>query len=104
MEPNGKLIKEELERRKISQKELCDKTGITESAMSKYLNSDRPLRGDIIAKIASALDVSLYQLFGLSNNDEDTFNVCKTALLARNGNKLSDEEKKELINIILGHE
>ena len=40
----------------------------------------------------------------VANNNKDTFNVCKIALLARNGNKLNDEEKKELINIILGHE
>ncbi len=104
METNGKFIKEELKRRNISQKELCEKTGISESTMSKYLNSDRQLRGDVIVKIARALNVNLYQLFGITSSNENTYDVCKTALLARNGNKLSPEEKKELINIILGHD
>ena len=34
----GENIKKELERKKLSQKELCDLTGISESAMSKYLS------------------------------------------------------------------
>ena len=45
----GVLIKEELERKSISPKELCDMVGISESAMSKYLNSDKPLRTDIVS-------------------------------------------------------
>ena len=100
----GENIKKELERRKLSQKDLCKLTGISESAMSKYLSTDRPLRSDIVAKIARALDVNIYQLLGLSmSNNDTTFNVCKTALLARGGTELTTEEKKELIDLIFGH-
>lgn len=100
----GTNIKLELERRKMSQKELCNLTGITEANMSKYLNNSNYIRTDIVAKISRALNVPINQLLGISDNGNDTFNVCKTALLARSGNKLTDEEKRELINLIFGHE
>lgn len=99
----GENIKRELKNKNISQKELCKKTGITESNMSKYLNSEKSLRSDIIAKIARALDVSIYQLLGINENKGTTFDICKTALLARSGSNLSNEEKKELIDLIFGH-
>lgn len=99
----GKKIKIELERRGISQKELCDLIGVRESAMSKYLNSDKPLRTDIVSKIARALNINVYQLLGINEREGTTFDICKTALLARSGTSLSDEEKKELINLIFGH-
>lgn len=99
----GENVKKELERRKMSQKELCQLTGISESAMSKYLSYDRPLRSDILSKIARALDVNIYQLLGQDEKEGSTYDICKTALLARSGNKLTDDEKKELINLIFEH-
>ena len=99
----GKEIKSELERRGLSQKELCKMTGISESAMSKYLSSENFLRSDILAKIAKALDVNIYQLLGDQERDGTTFDICKTALLARSGSGLSNEEKKELIDLIFSH-
>lgn len=99
----GDNIKKELERRKINQRELCRMSGISESAMSKYLSSDKPLRTDILSKISRALDVSMYQLLGIEEKDGSTYDVCKTALLARSGSRLSDKEKQELINLIFEH-
>lgn len=99
----GVEIKKELERRGISQKELCDMVDINESAMSKYLNSDKPLRTDVVSKIARALSMNIYQLLGISEKEGTTFDICKTALLARSGTSLSNEEKQELINLIFGH-
>ncbi len=99
----GENVKKELERRRLNQKDLCSMTGISESAMSKYLSSNKPLRTDIIAKIARALDVNIYQLLNLEQHHGTTFDICKTALLARSGSSLSNEEKKELIDLIFGH-
>lgn len=99
----GENVKKELERRGLNQKDLCLMTGISESAMSKYLSSNKPLRTDIIAKIARALDVNIYQLLNLEQHPGTTFDICKTALLARSGSSLSNEEKKELIDLIFGH-
>ena len=100
----GENIKKELERMGLSQKELCKSTKISESAMSKYLSSTKPLRTDILAKIARALDVNIYQLLGLEERPGTTFDVCKTALMARSGTSLTNDEKKQLIDLIFGHE
>lgn len=99
----GENIRKELERRGLSQKELCTLANISESAMSKYLSSRKPLRSDIIAKIARALDVSIYQLLGIEEKNGTTFDICKTALLARSGSSLTKEEKKQLIDLIFEH-
>lgn len=99
----GNSIKKELERRNMSQKDLCEMSGISESAMSKYLSSDRPLRTDILSKISKALNVSMYQLLGIEEQSGGTYDICKTALLARSGSELSSKEKQELINLIFEH-
>jgi transcriptional regulator with XRE-family HTH domain len=104
MAKTGEIIKKELERKGMSQKDLCKLTGIKESAMSKYLAKEDDLRSDILAKIAKALDVNIYMLMGIQEKEGTTFDVCKTALLARSGTKLSTEEKQELINLIFGHD
>ena len=99
----GENVKKELERRGLSQKQLCDMTGISESAMSKYLAKEGALRSDILSKIARALNVNIYMLMGIQEKEGTTFDICKTALLARSGTDLSMEEKKELIDLIFGH-
>ena len=101
----GDNIKKELERRGLSQKDLCVMTGISESAMSKYLAKENngSLRSDILAKIANALDVNMYMLMGIQEKNGTTYDVCKTALMARSGTDLTMEEKKELIDLIFGH-
>lgn len=99
----GDNIKRELMAKKLSQKELCEMTNISESAMSKYLSKETPLRTDILAKIANALGTTMNQLLGLKAKEDSTYDSCKTALLARSGSKLTQEEKRELINLILEH-
>lgn len=104
MQGIGANIKKELERKGLNQKDLCEMTKISESTMSKYLSSKKALRIDVVAKIAQALDVSIYQLLNLEEKNGTTFDICKTALLARSGSKLSTNEKKELIDLIFEHE
>ncbi len=103
MNETGKNIKKELENKQMSQKQLCQITGISESAMSKYLSGKKEPRSDMLSKIARALDVSMYQLLGIQEKEGTTFDICKTALLARSGSELSNDEKKELIDLIFGH-
>lgn len=98
-------IKKALEKKGMTQKDLCKKTGISESAMSKYLsNNSVSLRSDILAKIARALDENIYSLMGVQQKEGTTFDICKTALMARSGTNLTMEEKQELINLIFGHD
>lgn len=98
----GTRIKEELQKQHMSQKELCEKTGIKESVMSKYINNNEDLRTDVLLKISQALNVNIYQLLGEAETEKDAYQICKDALYARGENELTDQQKKELIDLILG--
>lgn len=89
----------------MSQKELAQQAGITESAISHYLKGDRVPRGVNLMRIARALDTSTdFLLFSdqSSNRDED-LKVVKT-LIARNAPQMTKQEKLELMNILLGED
>ena len=97
----GETIKEILKRSGVTQVDLCAMTGIKPAAMSKYLSGEKIPRTEILMKIADALNVSLYTLLG-KNDNRSVYEVCRSALLARSGNELTEEERKDLIKLILG--
>lgn len=101
MNKAGETIKEILKKTGIAQVDLCEMTGIKPAAMSKYLSGDKMPRTEILIKIADALDVSLYTLLG-NDKEKSTYEICRSALLARSGNQLTEEERKDLIKLILG--
>lgn len=53
-----------LETLELTQTEFCNRTGITKSALSNYLNGDRQPRQDQLDKIATAFDVNPSWLMG----------------------------------------
>jgi len=68
METTGERILRLREEKEMKQKELADLVGITEASLSRYENNKRTPSGEIISKIASALEVSADYLLGLSDN------------------------------------
>ena len=56
-------IKKILDTKGISQKELAEKVGLTESAMSRYVNGSRIPRGEYLISIAKALKVKVEELY-----------------------------------------
>ena len=96
----GETIKEILKKLGKTQVDLCEMTGIKPAAMSKYLSGEKTPRTEILIKIADSLDVSLYILLG-RDEEKSTYEICRSALLARSGNKLTEEERKDLIKLIL---
>lgn len=96
----GETVREILNKLGKTQIDLCDMTGIKPAAMSKYLSGEKLPRTEILIKIAEALDVSLYTLLGKSE-EKSTYEICRSALVARSGNKLTDDERKDLIKLIL---
>ncbi len=94
-------IKMFMNERKYTQKELAEKTGITEASMSKYLSGDRTPRIDVIVNLANALDITTDELLGNDINEKKmTFFQAKT-VLARGKESMSEEDKKELIKFLL---
>ena len=83
----GKVILEQLKKLSMSQKELAEATGLTESA-----------RGINLMKIANALSITVDQLLA-DDNTKDDINVVKN-LIARNASKMSDKDRLELINLL----
>lgn len=55
----GKRIRKKLEEKKMSQKELAEKVGVTEVSMSRYLNGERVMSSYVLARMAKALDVTM---------------------------------------------
>ena len=97
----GETVKEILKKNGLTQADLCEMTDIKPAAMSKYLSGDKVPRTEILMKIADALDVSLYTLLG-KDEERSVYEICRSALLARSGNEMTEEERKDLIKLILG--
>ncbi len=97
----GERIKNILDARQMSQKELSEITGISQSLLSKYLSSNLSMRSDVLCKIARALDVSLEMLINGEEKGENAFDECIN-VLSREGVALTNDEKIKLVKIIMG--
>lgn len=87
--------------RGMTQKQLSQLSGISESSISRYLHSDKKPRIDILVNIAKALNVETDYLLEDDEKSESAFKTISTAI-ARKGNELTPEEKNQLIALILG--
>lgn len=94
-------IAELLSKRNMTQKELSKITEITESAISHYVKGDRVPRGVNLIKISKALGVTTDYLLDATEEDDNSFETVKT-LIARNAEKMSVEERMELMGILVG--
>ncbi len=87
--------------RDMTQKQLSQLSGITESSISRYLHNDQRPRMDIVVNIAKALQVETEYLLDEDEKGETAYNAISTAI-ARKGNELTAEEKNRLIALLLG--
>ncbi len=102
METLGTRIKELLKDKNMSQKKLAQLTGCTEAAISLYIKGERIPRSSVLSKIAMALETtSDYLAEGIPTDVTNELGYAKK-LLARNAKQMTIEDKKELINILLG--
>ena len=91
-----------MQQRGITQKQLAQLSGITESSISRYLHSEKRPRMDIVVNIAKALCVKTeYFLDDADASQDSAYEYIATAV-ARKGNELTPEEKNRLIALILG--
>lgn len=91
--------------KEMTQRELAQIAGITESAVSHYISGDRVPRGVTLMKIANALGTTTDDLLIADKkvSKSEDLELVKT-LIARNAEDMSNKEKKELIEIIFGEE
>ncbi|MCR5309803.1 MAG: helix-turn-helix domain-containing protein [Lachnospiraceae bacterium] len=94
-------IRDLLREKGISQKQLAELTGVTESAVSHYISGDRVPRGNNLIKIAEALGTTVDVILGRSeNNDKATDLDYARILLARNASEMTDEERISFIKLL----
>ncbi len=94
----GNRIALALQEKLMTQKELADKVGVTEAVISRYISGTREPKPDMLANIATALGTTSDYLLDL-NNELKHSDMCR--ILARNASSMTEDEKKELIEILL---
>lgn len=83
----------------LNQKELAQKVGVTESAMSYYIKGERTPRSDVLKRIAITLSTSVDYLLGTNNSNERIQNN-QLQYLQRNLSKLDPERLKKAEDIL----
>lgn len=92
-------VKELMNEKKITQKELSSLSGVSEPSLCRYLKGQMP-RMDVINNVAKALGVSSDYLLGGENKDSvDPYLETRT-IVARNKGQLTSQQKAELINML----
>ena len=95
-------VKDLIKINNLTQGDLANDVGVTESTMSKYLLGDRIPGGETLSNLATALKTTTDYLLGLNNENKTMINNSELRLLlARSTKELTPEEKNELISIIL---
>ncbi len=96
------LIKE----KGFTQKQVAQRTNLTESAISRYIKGDRVPRGAILLNIANALGTTTDYLQGLTNDPNFMRAGDEVAeafrLIARHADHLTAEEKERFARILFG--
>ncbi|MBQ2661857.1 MAG: helix-turn-helix transcriptional regulator [Clostridia bacterium] len=78
----------------FSQKEFAKRANVTESAMSYYVKGVRTPSGEVLARIARALDTTADYLLGSTDSIEVPEEQKELKYLQRNLGKLDDKQLK----------
>ena len=98
----GVRLAELLQQKRLTQKELAHRVGITEAAVSHYIKGDRTPRSAVLARIANALGTSSdYLMEGIPQSYVEEIGYAKR-LIARNVDQMTVAEKREILGILLG--
>ena len=98
MKSTGERIKVLLKEKKMTQKQLAELSGVTESALSHYIKGDRIPSGVASVNVAYALNTTVNYILG--KEDILDFSSVKR-ILEQNKSKMTNEEKAELIELLL---
>ncbi len=93
-------ITELMSRYKMNQKELAVKAGVTESAMSYYVQGKRVPRSDVLTKMAKALNTTTDYLLGSTATASNEAAQGELQYLQRNLGKLDADQLKKAENIL----
>lgn len=94
----GERIQALMEESDYTQKELASMAGVTESAMSRYINDDRVPKSSIIANLATALNTTSDYLISGKEPENDFAEIYR--LVARSTSSMTTDEKFKLMRLL----
>ena len=98
----GSLIAESLMNQNMTQKELAMRIGLTETVISRYISGDREPKPEVLANIATALQVTSDYLLGTEQEGDIDSDYPKIVrLIARNAAAMTAEQKRNIITALL---
>lgn len=99
MEKLGDRIMLLLKQKNLSQKDLAAMAGVSESALSRYINNEREPKLEILANIATALDSTVDYLTTGAKAETDFDEIYR--LVARSSYSLSETQKIKIIEAVM---
>ncbi len=98
----GEKMKKLMIAQNITQKDLALRLNVQEATISRYINNSREPNAENLANIATALNTTVDFLIGKSNSSEANCDFGQLKFfVARNATNLSQQEKLDIINILL---
>lgn len=99
MEGIGERIAALMKKEKLSQKELAVMAGVTEAALSRYINNERQPKVEILANIATALNTTSDYLINGKTEEIDFAEIYR--FVARGAKNMDKDEKMKLMRLLL---
>ena len=97
----GQRIEELMKKRGFLQKELAEAIDIDPASLSRIISGDKKPSAEMLANLATALRVTSDYLLGIEK--EEDLDIDKgIRVLARNKEMLTSEDKKEIIELLVG--
>ena len=94
----GERIQALMKESDYTQKELASMVGVTESAMSRYINDDRIPKRNIVANLATALNTTSDYIISGKEPEDDFAEIYR--LVARSTSSMTTDEKFKLMRLL----
>ena len=91
-----------LRSRNIAQKELAQKLGVTQSAVTNWIKGKNAPDLTLIVKICSFLDISITDLVGIQNASQDSFSAWERDILKKY--RVLDQHGRDVVELVLEKE
>ncbi len=99
MQKLGERITELLKEKRMAQKDLAMMIGVTESALSRYINNEREPKIEVLANLATALDTTVDYLTRGAKPETDFDEIYR--LVARSSYSLTEGQKMQIIEAVM---
>ena len=99
MKTLGERIVKLLDDKRISQKDLASLIGVSESALSRYINNEREPKIEVLANLATALDTTIDYLTTGKKPETDFDEIYR--LVARSSYELTETQKMQIIQAVM---